>query len=161
MNNPKWCSPTGGLENLMKTHVFSLLFGIVALLGAGASAAQQAGTVARLNNLEGNVLVSQGDAMVAATNGQRVPAGTRVLTMAGAKVGIVYDSGCDVSLKENQRFTVRTGECATLLTEVVSLGPAPAVATGVTSNLVVGVLAGAGFGYGIYEVFRNRSVSPN
>lgn len=145
----------------MKMRVVSLLLGMAAALGAGSSAAQQAGAVARLINLEGNVLVSQGDAMVAATNGQRVPAGTRVLTMAGGKVGIVYDSGCDISLKENQRFTVRAGECAALLGEVVTLGPAPAVAAGVSSNLVVGVLGGAALGYGVYEVFRNKSVSPN
>lgn len=156
-----WRGSTGAVGNPMKKHVISILLGLAAVLGAGGSAAQQAGTVARLNNLEGNVLVSQGDAMVAATNGQRVPAGTRVLTMAGGKVGIVYDNGCDISLKENQRFTVRTGECGALLAEVVNLGPAPAVATGVTSNMVIGGLGAAGFGVGIYEFFKDKSVSPN
>lgn len=145
----------------MKTRVVAILLGMAAVLGAGASAAQQSGTVARLNNLEGNVLVSQGDAMVAATNGQRVPAGARVLTMTGGKVAVVYDSGCDISLKENQRFTVRAGECAVLLTEVVTVGLVPVVATGVTSNMVIGVLGAAGFGVAAYEVFRNKSVSPN
>lgn len=147
----------------MKMHVLSILLGIATALGAGASAAQQAGTVARLNNLEGNVLVSQGDAMVAATNGQRVPAGTRVLTMTGGKVAIVYDSGCDITLKENQRFTVRTGECPVLLTEVVTLGPAPAgaVAAAVSSDMIVGALSAAGFGVAAYEFFKDKSVSPN
>lgn len=146
----------------MKMHVVSILFGFAVAFGAGPSAAQQAGTVAKLNNVEGNVLVSQGDAMVAATNGQRVPAGTRVLTMTGGKVGIVYDTGCDISLKENQRFTVRNGECPVLLTEVVTLGPAPAAATaGVGSNMVLGGLAAVGFGLGAYEFFKDKSVSPN
>ena len=146
----------------MKKHVILVLLGLAAAVGAGSSAAQQAGTVARLNNLEGNVLVSQGDAMVAATNGQRVPAGTRVLTMTGGKVVILYDTGCDISLKENQRFTVRTGECPVLLTEVVTLGPAPVAATaGVSSNMVIGVLGAAGFGVAAYEFFRDKSVSPN
>ena len=130
----------------MKKHVILVLLGLAAAVGAGSSAAQQAGTVARLNNLEGNVLVSQGDAMVAATNGQRVPAGTRVLTMTGGKVGIVYDTGCDISLKENQRFTVRTGECPVLLTEVVTLGPAPVAATGLREGKPC--VGGAGSGAG-------------
>jgi hypothetical protein len=155
----KWRPPTAGLGNAMKTRVVSILLVIAAVLGAGTSAAQQAGTVARLKNLEGNVLVSQGDAMVAATNDQRVPVGTRVLTMTGGKVVINYDSGCDISLKENQRFTVRVGECPALLSEVVNLGPA--LAAGAGSQVVIGVLGGAAFGYGVYELFRNKPVSPN
>ncbi len=63
-----------------------------------------------LADLEGNVLVSQGDAMVAGTTAnQRVPVGTRVVTTSGAKVTISYDVGCDVRLKENERFTVSIG----------------------------------------------------
>ncbi len=128
--------------------------------------------MARLTGLEGNVLVSQGDAMAAAANGQRLAVGTRVVTTAGAKVTINYDVGCDIALKENQRFTVRLGECAALLAEVVPLGPAAGaigggtvVATGVTGVPVaaaVGGIATIGYlGYGAYETFRNKSVSPN
>ena len=146
----------------MKTYVRSILLGIAAILAAGTAVAQQAGTVARLTNVEGNVLASQGDAMVAATSGQRVAAGTRVLTMAGGKVAITYDNGCDITLKENQRFTVRTGECPVLLTEVVTLGVAPVAAAGVAPGMVVvGVLGVTALGYGAYELFRDKSVSPN
>ena len=85
----------------------------VAAAGRGPALAQQQDTVAKLADLEGNVLVSQGDAMVAGTaNGQRVAVGTRVVTTAGAKVTISYDVGCDVRLKENERFTVNIGACA-------------------------------------------------
>lgn len=141
--------------------------GLAAALCAVPAAAQQAGTVARLSGLEGSVMVSQGDGMAAATNGQRVGPGARVLTLGGAKVTINYDVGCDISLKENQRFTVRLGECGALLSEVVSVGPVVAAGplAGVsTVGIVGGSLITIGLGYGIYETFRNNpsvSVSPN
>lgn len=146
----------------MRIRAVVTVLGIAAALAAGVAAAQQAQTVARLTGLEGGVMVTQGDAMVAAANDQRVPAGARVVTLAGGKVLIKYDTGCDVAMKENQRFTVRNGECAILLTEVVSLGPAPTVAAaGVSTNMVLGIVGAAGFGYGAYEFFRDKSVSPN
>ena len=102
-----------------------LVAGIVALaLAAGAATAQQQNTIAKLQDVQGNVLVSQGDAMVAASPDQRVSAGTRVVTTAGAKVTINYDAGCDIKLNENQRFTVSVGPCAALLAQVENLGPA-------------------------------------
>ena len=64
----------------MKTLLISTLLGVAAMAGVGTVSAQQAGTVARLTNVEGSVLVSQGDAMVAVANNQRVPAGARVVT---------------------------------------------------------------------------------
>ena len=55
----------------MNIRTFLGILGLAAALGAGNAFAQQ-GTVARLSNLEGNVMVSQGDGMVAAVRGQRV-----------------------------------------------------------------------------------------
>ena len=103
-------------------RVFVSLLGAAAAVAAGGALAQQ-GTVARLTNLEGSVMVSQGDGMAAAVKDQRVAPGTRVITLAGGKVVVNYDVGCDVSLKENQRFTVRMGECAALVADVVTLVP--------------------------------------
>lgn len=146
----------------MRIRAVVTILGIAAALAAGAAAAQQAATIARLSGLEGGVMVSQADSMVAAGNDQRVAAGTRVVTLAGGKVMIKYDTGCEVELKQNQRFTVRNGECAVLLTEVVSLGPAPTVAAaGVSTGMVLGIVGVAGLGYGAYELFRDKSVSPN
>jgi len=146
----------------MNIRTFLGFLGLAAALGAGNAFAQQ-GTVARLSNLEGNVMVSQGDGMVAAVKDQRVAAGTRVVTMAGGKVVVNYDVGCDVSLKENQRFTVRTGECALLLGEVVTLvpGSAGAVASVGVVEVVGGIGIGGGLIYGGYETFRGSSASPN
>jgi hypothetical protein len=157
----------------MNIRRFSMGFALAAAFGAGSALAQQQGAVAKLVDIEGNVLVSQGDAMVAATNDQRVPAGTRVVTTAGAKVTINYDFGCDVRLKENERFTVALGACAALLTQVTPVGPAAgaiggttaAVGGTVTAMSVPGLVFSAaivgGLGYGAYETFRNKSVSPN
>ena len=159
----------------MNIRAISTSLALAAALVAGSAFAQQQGTMAKLADVEGNVLVSQGDAMVAGANGQRVAAGARVVTTAGAKVTIDYDVGCDVRLKENERFTVRLGECPILLTEVVPLGPAAgaigggagAVATGgafgglTATQAIIGVAGIAAVGFGAYEVFRNKPVSPS
>ena len=157
----------------MNVRCISMGLAVVAALGAGPALAQQQGTVAKLADLEGNVLVSQGDAMVAGTNGQRLPAGARVLSTAGAKVTIIYDFGCDVRLKENERFTVDMGACGALLASVQTVGPgagaigggtAAAGGTATTMSVAGGVFAAAavgGLGYGAYQVFKSDSVSPN
>jgi hypothetical protein len=158
---------------------------VAALLVTGSAFAQQPGsTVAKLKDAEGNVLVSQGDAMVAGANDQRLAVGTRVVTTGGAKVTISYDVGCDVRLKENERFTVTLGPCAVLLTQVESLGPAAGAIGGGTAGTapVAGATAGGGAagtagavgvagtaliisgaitGVGIYELTRKTPISPH
>lgn len=150
----------------------------VAAVVAGSAFAQQPNqnTVARLTDLQGNVLVSQGDAMVAGSVNQRLPVGTRVVTTGGAKVTINYDVGCDVRLNENQRSTVRAAPCAILLAEVETLGPAAgaigggtaagAATAGGTAGIMGTTLAGivvpaAVIGVGVYETFKKNAVSPN
>jgi len=144
------------------------------LLGASALAQQKDNTVAKLKDAEGNVLVSQGDAMVAGANDERLAVGQRVTTTTGAAVTVSYDVGCDIRLKENERFTVSVGPCAVLLGQVESLGPAAGaigggtagtttaistvgLAGGATALLITGVIAGVG----IYEMSRKVPVSPN
>ena len=68
--------------------------------------------IARISGVQGNVLVSQADGMAAATNGQQLPPGARIITTAGAKVTIAYEKGCLVDLGENRRYIVReAAEC--------------------------------------------------
>jgi hypothetical protein len=149
----------------------------VAMVTGNAVAQQSQNTVAKLGDLQGNVLVSQGDAMVTGIKDQRLPVGTRVVTTAGAKATINYDVGCDIRLNENQRFTVRSGPCAVLLAEVESLGPAAGAIGGgaaagstAAASGTVGILgtttagfvaAGAVIGVGLYETFKNHQISPN
>ena len=103
-------------------------------------------TVARLKEPTGTVLISRGDAMIAGVRDQRLPVGTRVVTTLGAAVTIDYDKGCDVRLRENQRFTVREGDCAALVAAVEDVtAPVAAGAGSRVSGLatlgVVGVAA--------------------
>ena len=156
----------------MNIRRISMGLAVAAALGAGPALAQQQGAVARLSDIEGNVLVSQGDAMVAGTNGQRLPVGARVVSTAGAKVTINYDTGCDVRLTENQRFTVAVGACGALVASVQPVGPAAGAIGGGTAagGTAAGLsVAGGAFtaaavgalGYGLYQVVRSDSVSPN
>jgi hypothetical protein len=150
------------------------------LVAAGAFAQQAGNTVAKLKDLEGNVLVSQGDAMVAGANDQRLAVGQRVTTTTGATVTIRYDVGCDIRLKENERFTVAVAPCAVLLGQLESLGPAAGAIGGGTAGTTAGAgtgtsagalgLTGAGTalvatgaitGVGIYELTRKNPISPH
>jgi len=148
-------------NEFMNIRTLAGAVGVALALGAAVAGAQQqqANTVARLADVQGSVLVSQDDAMVAGANDQRLRVGQRIVTTAGAHGTVRYDNGCDVELKENQRFTVRIGECPVLLSDVTSVGLAPVA--GVTSDTILGVAGAAGFGYAIYEFFQNKSVSSN
>lgn len=100
----------------MNSRTISAGLMLVAAFAAGIAFAQQsapAGTVAKLTGVQGNVLVSQADAMAAAANEQRLAPGVRVITTAGASATVVYDKACNVALGENRRYTVREqSECA-------------------------------------------------
>ncbi len=121
------------------------------------------GTVAKLTNLEGTILISEGDAMAAGATDQRLKIDTRVVTTAASQVTINYDRGCDVRLYENQRFTVRDrGGCCALIAAVEHIAaPVAAVSTGGISGLgIIGATAVAGgviFGVGRTDT----NVSPN
>ena len=107
------------------THPIAGLAATLFSVALVAGSAQAQNTGARLTEVQGIVLVSQSDAIVAALGGERLPMGSRVVTTAGASATINDDAGCDVQLSENQRYTVRTGPCAVLLAQVQAQGPAP------------------------------------
>ena len=146
-------------------------FALAAMFASATVCAQQAPdqrTVAKLVDLGGTVLVSQGDAMAAGAADQRLRPDTRVVTTAGSKVTINYDRGCNVRLEENQRFTVREfGECAALIASVESIGVAggvgPVAAAGGGGIAGLAIFGAAGVGAAIYGVTRNSgtNVSPN
>jgi hypothetical protein len=157
-----------------------LRFGVAAvslLIAVSALAQQQDNTVATLRDADGNILVSQGDAMVAGGNDLRLAVGTRVVTTNKATVTISYDAGCDIRLKENERFTVAVGPCAVLLGQVESLGPAAGAIGGGTAGTATAAgasggaalsgtatalaITGAITGLGIYELTRKNPISPH
>ena len=165
------------MKSVAKSVAALLVPIVAAAFAAGPALAQQPqNTVAKLKDMQGNVLVSQGDAMTAGAHDQRLAVGTRVVTTAGAKVTISYDIGCDITLNANERFTVRAGECGALMKEVVALGPAEGaigggaagtVAAAGTTGSGIGTFLGVGAvaagGVAIYEASkRNQNVvSPN
>jgi len=136
-----------------------------ALLATPAAIAQgRDGTVARLVEVDGNVLVSRESGLASGNESLRLATGTRVITTANSKVVVEYDDGCRVTLKENQRFEVERGKpCALLVaTDLIAAAGAPVVPL-----VVVGVLAGAG-GAAVVDTQRaprigvtGTSVSPN
>ena len=121
---------------------------------------------AELREVTGNVLVSTKDGMIAGIEKQVVANKTRVTTTSRASVTIVFDCGCDVKLKENERIDIENpSTCAALLASVTAvpgataLGAATASAGAFTAtNALIAVAVGVG-GYLIYR--NNRNQSPN
>ena len=60
--------------------------------------------VATLKHVNGNVLVSGETGLASGDEATRVAKGARVITTANSEVTVVYDNGCEVKLKPNQRL---------------------------------------------------------
>ncbi len=114
----------------------SIVKGIVSAVAmaftlAPASFAQPAAPAAataqaRLDRVEGNVLVSTATGLAAGGAGQALLAGTRVITPANGKALIKFDNGCSVQLQPNQRLVIDPSKsCEQLTLLVQSTLPAP------------------------------------
>ena len=112
-----------------KAKYLTLLAGALAL-GLPAYAQQgRDGTIARLVETHGNVLVSRDTGLSSGNNELRLVPGTRIITTARSEVIVEYDDGCRVKLKENQRFEVERGKpCALLLAQDIVVAPPVPVA---------------------------------
>lgn len=102
------------------------------LPGGDATAQQpaprQPREVARLKSVSGNVLVSREAGLSAGAQADRLLEGTRVITTANSEAVIEFDDGCEVRLKENERFDVESGRpCALLVAQPLG---APVAAVG-------------------------------
>ena len=137
---------------------------LLAMLAAMVVPAQgQDGGVARLKSLKGNVLISREAGLVAGGEATVLSAHTRVITTAGAEVVVVYDNGCEVRLKENQRFEVEMKPCEALVAQsILGQPPAPALAAG-TAGFWPLVPAAGGAAIGIYLLrdTDSRPLSPS
>lgn len=119
----------------MPSRLASACFVAVSVVVAAGASAQE--RIAMLTGVQGTVLVSKGDGMSAAVNGQALPAGTRVVATNRSGAVIAYDNGCTVPVGENARTVVRhDASCARLKTDVIVLAQAP------------GALGGGRFGTG-------------
>lgn len=92
----------------------ALLAGAVSPWDAGAQPEEQR-SVARLKTVNGNVLVSREAGLAAGEQSERLMNGTRVITTANSEAVIEFDNGCEVRLKENERFDVDSGRPCALM----------------------------------------------
>lgn len=121
--------------------------------GAEAPTQRHGETVAKLRQVEGNVLVSQESGLASAEDSLRLEDRSRVITTANAKVIVVYDDGCEVTLEPNQRLEIRTDkECAERVVQADTLFKEPAGlafaagGTGLVGGATAAALAGVGGG---------------
>ena len=112
------------------------------LFAASLAFAQGSPTVAELKDVQGQVLVAEGDVSSSATDGLRVAKNVSITTTARAGVTVVVDGGCRVTLKESQRLVVDPAvACEALIASVTSAVPA---ALGAAAGVGAGGAAVAG-----------------
>ena len=142
----------------MKTKV--ILVAVAALTAATVAWAQE--SVATLQDLTGNVLVSREAGLSAGVADQGIANGTRIITTANSEVVVAFKNGCRVRLRENQKLEVDSKKvCAALIPESLA-AIAPAIGPPVVGNVIVpgiiigGTLIPSGGGSG-----GSTPVSPN
>jgi hypothetical protein len=154
----------------MRTFLRCCALGAMIGLLAPSQAQEPPRTVAQLKEVHGNVLVSRESGLASGDEGVRLSPGTRVITTAHADAIVAYDNGCEVRLKENQRFEVQEDKpCAALIAQASSILAEPAgaaLATSATGAAVFAAtlppLSGALVGLGILQDVREKQVvSPN
>ncbi|MDP2163251.1 MAG: hypothetical protein Q8K21_03360 [Hydrogenophaga sp.] len=126
----------------MKTCALTLSLLLVAASAVAQTAPAQ--PVAKIVTSEGLVTVGFQNQMSNAVTNMPLFEGTRVMTTSTGRVSIAFDSGCRVTLKPNEVFSVSESECKAL-----AALPAAGVAFGTPAQNAL-VLAGvAGFGLGL------------
>ena len=134
---------TGKLAASLRAGLAMALLGLATSpWEAGAQPQAQQGAVARLKNVVGNVLVSRESGLSAGGQAERLVNGTRIITTANSEAVIEFDNGCEVRMKENERFDVdSTRACALLAAQ--PLGPAAAAASSSLAGLVLPIGVGS------------------
>jgi hypothetical protein len=140
-----------------------------ALTAASAPAQGTNDGVARLKEVKGNVLVSRESGLAAGGEATRLREHVRVITTANSSVIVQYDNGCEVRLKENQRFEVETDKpCAALVAQAQSIlmEPSGAALAGASGAILfwsaLPAVGGAAIGLKIIEDDRRKTpLSPS
>jgi len=134
-------------------------------VGTGAQAQQE--PIATLTQLEGKVLVNQGEETVPAQAGMSLRSSDRVLTLDGSTALVVYKDGCGLPLEENSQLTLMSvDECTQGVAavsemgafEIIALGAGAGPTVGATA-LTAGAFAGLGYAAG-REDTEESAVSP-
>lgn len=153
----------------MKTTLIALA--VLLALPAFAQKAEPGKPVARLKSVDGNVLVSEEAGLASARTDARLAEGSRVITTANAEAVVVYDDGCEIRLKPNQRLEIDTSrpckarvvQAQTILAEpggaATLSGAVLAGSVGIGS--IAGGLAGLAGMAALANTRQDKSVSPN
>jgi hypothetical protein len=128
----------------MKMNASKLVWALAAAAAiAGVPQARAQSTVAKLQQVTGNVLVSREAGLATGAEAQEIANGSRIITTANSRVVVVFDNGCRVEMQENQRLEVDSRKpCAALVVEGLALAQ-PALAIPLANYIVPGVLLGA------------------
>jgi hypothetical protein len=81
------------------------------------------------------VLVSRASGLAAGVQAERLADGTRVITTANSTAVIEYDDGCEVELKENERYEVDSSRACAL--RLASALASPQAAAGLPLVLIL------------------------
>jgi hypothetical protein len=157
-----------------KLSIRILVLAAAGLFAATQPFAQEPKSIAKLADLHGNVLVSTSSGLAAANPSTALSDGVRIITTNKAGATVIFDDGCRVTMKENQRLEVKMDKpCEIRLAGLQSLLPGPAapiIATGpvvapaAAATISAGEVAGFGafVGLAVLDSRRNsRSVSPS
>ena len=107
---------------------------------AGVPQAWAQSSVAKLQQVTGNVLVSREAGLSTGAEAQEIANGSRIITTANSRVVVVFDNGCRVEMQENQRLEVDSRKpCAALLAEGLAIAQ-PAVAVPLANYIVPAAL---------------------
>lgn len=147
-------------KHAMRRGAHATLF---ALLFASQPFAQTGdGSIARLVEVNGNVLVSRESGLASGNEALRLLPGTRIITTANSDVIVEYDDGCRVKLKENQRFEVERGKpCAVLMAMPQTILVAPTAVAGSAATILVPAAFGAAAIGMLIDSRGRQSVSPS
>lgn len=116
---------------------------IAASLLAGSVVASD--KVANLSEMEGTVLVSQGEKFVTAEAGQVLGAGDRVLVMEGGKATVTFTDGCALPVEPGTHIVLpEKSTCAGGIAQTQQISPqvAQAVGGGAASNTAFFIVVG-------------------
>jgi len=99
----------------MSRYVRHLMVAALSLALAPAAFAQSDEIVGTLQEVEGTVLLKEGEESIPAVEGQSVRASQEVLLTEGAKALLVFNDGCDIALDPEELYRIPgNSPCASL-----------------------------------------------
>ncbi len=145
----------------------AIVFACSLLMTASIAHAQDSRIAATLLDIEGSILVNQGEQFVTGANNLGLSSGDRVMALEASSALLRYEDGCDVKVDPETIVTLsEVSPCAGGLLAVEQLGAgglalgagAPAASSGISPWLMgAAVVVGSGL---IYEEFFDGRSSP-